>query len=471
MNINKILAYTIGPVGTATIGFITIPIMTWYYSIEDIGRVSMLPLAVSFSVILFTLGLDQAYVRGYYEASNKTGLLKYTTLPGLILVIVFYSLLLFLWPNLISVILYDISSATLSVATSLCFVLAVISRFLSLILRMEEKALAFSMSQLIPKLFFLLFVLCGIYLGFKKDIYNLIYAHTLSFISIFSLLLWNTRHQLLLSIKSKINYSQLKSALLYGFPLMIGGVAFWTLSVIDKFSLRYFSSFKELGLYTVAISISGVVAIFSGIFNTIWSPLVYKWMNDGNEIDILKIENISFNLLGVIYFIIVISGLLSWILIYFLPYEYHPIQYIISICLLAPLLYTLSEVSSIGIAITRKTYLSMIASILAMILNLLACYILVPYYGAVGAAFSTTSSFLFFYILRTEFSRKIWHYKQKKNTYLWILIIFLGCCFNLVYYKYFFNFFSGYCVIGFWFILLIFGIYGFRHILMNFKRV
>ena len=91
MNINKILAYTVGPVGTAAIGFITIPIMTWFYSIEDIGRVSMLPLAVSLSIILFTLGLDQAYVRGYYEASNRASLLKYTIFPGLILVIVFYS--------------------------------------------------------------------------------------------------------------------------------------------------------------------------------------------------------------------------------------------------------------------------------------------------------------------------------------------------------------------------------------------
>lgn len=471
MNINKILAYTVGPVGTAAIGFITIPIMTWFYSIEDIGRVSMLPLAVSLSIILFTLGLDQAYVRGYYEASNRASLLKYTIFPGLILVIVFYSFLLFLWPNLISEMLYDVSSVTLSIVTSLCFILAFISRFLSLILRMEERALAFSMSQLIPKLLFLLFVLGGIWLGLKKNIYNLIFAHTLSFISIFLVLLWNTRHQLFLSIKNKINYLQLKSALVYGFPLMVGGLAFWTLSVTDKLSLRYLSSFKELGLYTVAMSIAGVVAIFSGIFNTIWSPLVYKWMNDDSKIDVIKIENISFNLLAVIYFVVVISGLFSWILIYFLPKQYYSIQYIISICLFAPLLYTLSEVSSIGIAITRKTYLSMIASVLAMILNLLTNYILVPPYGAVGAAFSTTLSFLLFYVLRTELSRNIWYYKQKNNTYFLVFILFLACSFNLIYYEYFFDVFNGYFILGFWFILLVFGMYNFRYILMNCKRV
>ena len=57
MTRNKILSYAVGPIGSAAIGFITLPIITWFYSVEDIGRISMLQVVASFSVLLFCLGL------------------------------------------------------------------------------------------------------------------------------------------------------------------------------------------------------------------------------------------------------------------------------------------------------------------------------------------------------------------------------------------------------------------------------
>lgn len=53
---NKILGYAIEPIGAALMGFITLPIITWFYSVEDIGRISMLQVMVSFCVMVFTLG-------------------------------------------------------------------------------------------------------------------------------------------------------------------------------------------------------------------------------------------------------------------------------------------------------------------------------------------------------------------------------------------------------------------------------
>lgn len=63
MNFNKIIRYAIGPVGVAILGFISLPIITWFYSVEDIGKVSMLQVVSSFCILLFGLGLEQAVVR------------------------------------------------------------------------------------------------------------------------------------------------------------------------------------------------------------------------------------------------------------------------------------------------------------------------------------------------------------------------------------------------------------------------
>ena len=423
MTRNKILGYAIGPVGAAIMGFITLPIITWFYSVEDIGRISMLQVVASFSVLLFCLGLDQAYVREYHEHKIKPKLFKAALLPGLILSLLFFGIIFIVDSQFVSKWLYDIPSTYLTVISIICFLLSLISRFLSLILRMEERALAYSMSQLLPKILFLAFILSTVWLGLTKDVYNLVTAHTLSITAVFAVFAWNTRKEWLSAFSYNIDSKELNKLLVFGLPLVIGGLASWGLKVMDKLFLRSMSTFTELGVYSVAISIAGAAAIFSGIFNTIWAPMVYKWINEGVNLD--KIDEISEHLLAAIYFIVVLSGLFSWVLTYFLPKEYAAIEYLLTACLLGPLFYTLSETTGVGIAIVRKTSLSMIASICAMLTNALGNYLLVPKYGANGAAVSTAISFWIFYILKTEMSILVWRKIPRTKTYFIITILLI----------------------------------------------
>lgn len=419
MKLNKILAYALGPIGSGLLGLISLPIITWFYSVEDIGRISMLQVVASFSVLLFCLGLDQAYTREYHEVSDPPELLKLTLMPGLTLILLIYSLIFIIQPTLISQWLYEIPSIYLSILSIVCFILSVVSRFLSLVLRMQEKAFAFSMSQLLPKIIFLLFVISTVWLGFKKDIYTLVTAHSLSIFSVFLIFLWNTRKEWTASFKYKFNWIRLRPLILFGLPLVIGGLASWGLEVMDRLFLRTLSTFSELGVYSVTMSIAAVATVFSGIFNTIWAPLVYKWIKT-EDIDLIKIDEISEHLLAAIYFVIVLSGLFSWVLPYFLPEEYNSIQYLITPCLIAPFFYTLSETTAVGIAISRKTSYSMFASVGAMLFNAFGNYLLVPSMGALGAALSTAMAFWFFYILRTELSSKVWRKIPRKKAYLTI---------------------------------------------------
>ena len=454
MTPNKILSYAIGPIGASILGFIILPIMTWFYSVEDIGRVSMLQIVVSFSILLFCLGLDQAYVREYHENEKKPKLFKTVLFPGFILSLAFFSAVLIFDSHIISKWLYDIPSTYLTFISVICFLLSLVSRFLSLILRMEERALAYSMSQLLPKILFLIFILSTVYLGLNRDAYNLITAHTLSITAVFSVFAWNTRKEWLSAFKYKIDIKELNNLLVFGLPLVIGGLASWGLSVMDRVFLRGMSTFSELGVYSVAASIAGVAAIFSGIFNTIWAPMVYKWVNEG--VDLTKIDEVSEYLLATIYFVIVLSGLFSWVLPYFLPEEYSNIQFLISACLLGPLFYTLSETTAVGIAITRKSSLSMWASIGAMLANALGNYYLVPKLGAIGAAVSTAISFWIFYIIRTELSRIVWRKMPRAKTYIIMTMLLFMTILDSTFLK------QSYVALIIWFILMLFGFVAFR---------
>lgn len=457
MKWNKLIGYAIGPIGIAIIGFISLPIVTWFYSVEDVGKISMLQVVSSFCILLFGLGLDQAYVREYHESSNRSQLFKMAVLPGFLVIFISLWLIYLINNTVISKWLYGEQDIYLSVVTIFFFLFSFLLRFLALILRMEERAFSYSFSQLLPKVFFLIFILATVWLGYKQNTYNLITANLLSVVVGFFMFSWGTRKVWLLSLVSTINWNKQKELLIYGLPLVFGGLASWGLNVMDKLFLRSLSNFTELGVYSVAMSIAGVVILFSGIFNTIWSPMVYKWVSEG-QVDIKKINNISEYVLAASYFIIMISGLLSWIIPFFLPPEYSSIQYLITVCLLGPLFYTLSETTAIGITIKRKTSLSMIASISAMLVNLCGNYLLVPTLGAAGAAASTAVAFWIFYILRTEFSKRVWERIDRNRSYIVTFFVLIASIINMLL-KFNINF-----LLLFWMIGLLLGFWIFRDI-------
>lgn len=456
MNKNKILNYAIGPVAAALLSLISLPLITWFYPIEDIGKISMLQVVASFAVLLFSLGLDQAYTREYNGSSNKAKLFKHTFLPGCFLIFT-VGLAIYTFDRFnLSIWLYEQESVYLSLASLACIIIAFCSRFLSLILRMQERALAYSMSQLFPKLFFLVFILLSVWFDFNGEFYNLITAHLLSLLTVVALFTWNTRKELFLSCRSKIVWSEFKPLFHFGIPLMMGGVAAWGLKVIDKFFLRSLSTFSELGVYSVALSIAGVATIFSGIFNTIWAPYIYKLQNE-KRIDGQYIDRVSEYVLAAVYFVIVISGLFSWVIPYFLPQEYNKIKYLVPICMFVPLIYTLSEVTAIGIAITRNTKYSMYASIIALLVNVAGNYLLIPVMGALGAAISTTCAFLFYYILRNEFARFVWRSSPRLKAYFVTIFLLCSLIFNVIYIQKLSH------VMVFWVLLLILGVIIFKN--------
>ncbi|KKW82389.1 polysaccharide biosynthesis protein [Acinetobacter sp. AG1] len=417
MDKKKILAYAIGPVGSGIFSVATLPIITWFYNVDDVGRISMLQIFTSFAILFFCLGLDQSYVRAYHDSDNKPLLLKHAMFPGVCICILSCLLIFIYKPDFISKILYSVESVYLSFLTFFCFIVALISRFLSLTLRMQERAIAFSMSQVLPKILLLLFVISAVVWAGSRDSKQLFTANALALFIACLIFAWNTRNDWIPAFAQKFDKIEFQTHLSYGFPLLIGGLASWGLNVSDRIFLRLFSSYTDLGVYSVAMSIASAATIFATIFNTIWAPLVFKWVSS-SEIDLKKIDDISEYILMAIYFIVVVAGLFSWLLDFILPNQYLSVKYLIIICIIGPLFYTLSEVTGIGIAIAKKTRFSMYASIAAMLTSIVLNFFLVKKLGALGAAISTAFSFWFFYILRTEFSQLVWRKTIKLRGYL-----------------------------------------------------
>lgn len=419
MNVKKVLQFSLGPIGSAVIGLITIPIMAWFISSESIGRLSLIQTLTSLCILTFSLGLDQAFVREYHESTDKNSLFKSVLMPGIILFFILFFLSFFLYES-IGLYLVGDSSLQIYLLIGITVLAAIFNRFLSLILRMEERGIAYSLSQLMPKVVFLsLFIIVIIFFE-QREFGALFVIHVVSLGCISLILFWNIRKNIPLILNSQLDSKKIKEYLKFGFPLVFGGIAFWGLTGMDKILLSKLSSLNELGLYAITVNFAAVGLILQSIFSTIWAPVLYKWVAKGVDID--KIENVTDIMLFIVVFIFSLSGLFSWLVSYLLPGSYSQVQYLFILCLAFPLFYTLSETTVVGIGVTKKTIFAMLISIVIAIINFIGNYLLIPTHGALGAAISTAISFWLFFILRTETSYRLWVTMPRFKIYVFSFI-------------------------------------------------
>ena len=430
MTPKKIAAFALGPVAGAALGFITLPLVTWFFSQEDVGRMAMLQVAISFCTLLFTLGLDQAYVREFHETKSQPALFKMAFLPGFLLLSIIITVLL-ISGNTISLYLFEIDSRLLSVLVAVAILASFSSRFLSLILRMKEQGLAYSMSQVLPKLFLILIIGGYVLFAANKSITNLVLANVAAILFVSIIYTWNTRKEWLLSIKEKVDYRYLKELLKFGTPLIFGGLAFWGLTATDKVLLKELSDFEQLGLSSVAVSFAAAATIFQSIFSTVWAPTVYKWAAADEGLD--KIYKVNRYVLLIVIILFCLAGLFSWVITFILPDNYNAVQWILISCLGFPLLYTLSETTVVGLGITRRSGLSMLAALIAFLVNLFGNWWLIPTWGATGAAVSTCVSFWFFFFFRTEFAIYVWKPIPRLSLYAYTILLVIGAVISSVY--------------------------------------
>jgi len=161
-----------------------------------------------------------------------------------------------------------------------------------------------------------------------------------------------------------------------------------------------------------------VGVVFQTIFTVLWAPLVYKWVAHG--VDMRRVDNIAQQALAVVCAIWVLSGIFSWLADFVLPARYIQVKYLMLCCIGEPLLYTLSEVTCVGIGITRRSMLSLWSTVAALVVNVVLSVWLVPEHGAAGAVVANAIAFLVFFVARTEASAYVWRPFPRVRLYVFV---------------------------------------------------
>lgn len=418
MQLKNIIGFAFGPVSSAILGLITVPLTAWVFSPPDLGRLNILQVAQSFALMLAVLGFDQAYVREHHEAEDKEQLLLTCFVPGFLLLAISGAVAT-LFAAQISSFMYAENSISLFIYTLVLFYIGHLCRFLSLTLRMEGQGWAYSASQVIPKLVYTAAIVSLAFCQFHKQFLHLLLCTVISSFSMLLVLTWTTRRQLLSAARKKIDYAKLKTMMPFSIPLVFSGLAYWGLTATSTITLGRWSTLAELAIFSVGNSFASVAVVFQSIFSVIWAPLVYKWVAE--EKDMGVIDKTSQQVLAVICVLVASCGSLSWICNLFLPAHYKNVEFILPSLLLPPLLYILTETTSLGINIQRKTIYSLINTCICLFINVAVAFALVPSHGAAGAATSNAIAFTAYFILQTEVSSRIWRSLPETKLYTYVI--------------------------------------------------
>lgn len=422
VNIKTILAFAMGPIASAALGLMTVPAIAWIFPPRDVGRLNMVQVSVSFGVLLFNLGLDRAYVREYHEWRDRGALLKACFTPGFLLMMLVV-LISIPFDERIAEWLFGVGHVAYYWILVACVIVSFVSRFLSLILRMQDRGVAFSLSQILPKI--ILLVVMGVFLLpiFERSFGGLEVAYLLSLLSVLFIYSWNTWRHWVPAVSASVSREQVYHLLSYGVPLIFAGVAYWGLDATSSVALRSLSTLPELAIYSVSMSFAGVGVVFQTIFTVLWAPMVYKWVAGG--VDMRRVDDIARQALAVVCTLWTLTGCLSWLTDFVLPAHYAQVKYMMLCSIGQPLLYTLSEITCVGIGITRRSMLSMWSTIAALAVNVAGSLWLVPAHGAAGAVAANTVAFLAFFVARTEASAHVWRPFPRARLYVFVTLAVL----------------------------------------------
>nr|WP_277735493.1 oligosaccharide flippase family protein [Priestia megaterium]WEZ37229.1 oligosaccharide flippase family protein [Priestia megaterium DSM 319] len=243
------------------------------------------------------------------------------------------------------------------------------------------------------------------------------------------------RYRKLLDIKSfyfdKILFLKL---IKFGLPLIIAASVNNLLNSLDRIFLKNLSDFSEVGIFTAALKVSATLSIVQACFTSFWVPTAYRWYNHNKDVKHFElVSNVLLLIMSILFSLVL---LLKDLIVILLSPEYDAAKFIIGFLCLQPIMYTISETTTLGIVFSKKSYLNIIVSLLSIIPNIILNILLVPKYGAVGAAIATGVSYIFFFFGRSYFSNKNWAGFSLKNHILVTLTIFIGALINTSNYQY-----------------------------------
>ncbi len=275
------VVYGISGTISRSIGIFLVPLYTRVFSPSDYGTIALITTSITLLSTFIVLGMDNASGRWFYDTDDMARRKKVISswfwvqfIVGLAAALLVFSFA----PHIAGLLLKSEQYATLVRLAAILITLGTFGKVVGNWLRYQRRAwmttVYFTASSLGTIGMIALFVLV-----WRQGLVGLFSAQVLTGVlaalaAIVILKSWIDPR--------RISYALAREMLKYGLPLAPAGIASWVTASSDRFILQMFRETSEVGIYAVAASLAGGVALVIGAFQLAWGPFAYSILHERN---------------------------------------------------------------------------------------------------------------------------------------------------------------------------------------------
>ncbi len=387
------MIYSLGNLSSKVIGFILLPLYTGYLSVGEYGILAILEATSQILIGIFGFNLTTSMMR--WCASEKSAKIQKeiisSTFFSIIIIALLFSLVSVPYSLEISNIIFSSGNFENYISILLFSVsFGIISNVPLEVIRFRERA-GFYVFLTATK--FLVIVLLNIYfIVYKKlGVEGIILSQLIGYIYVMVFSAPFLMKNLLFSFNSKIVGEMLR----FGFPLVFSTSALLTLSLGDRYIIKYFMDEASVGIYSLGHKVASVINVFVlQSFQVGYLPIAYKKIHDSDAPRYFS-KVTTYLIFILVLFALVLSLFSKEVIEFFsLNSEYWIAYTVVPLVSLAFVFKGMQYVFSLPFHFVKKTsYIAYIVTFTAAI-NILLNILLIPIYGYLMAAIVMVGSYL-----------------------------------------------------------------------------
>ena len=399
--------YLISTIVTALTAFITLPIYTRYLSPSDFGILALFGIFGMVTSRLLSLGITAATYRYYFDYKDDLfnfKVLNSTNLIFILLIFIASGFCIYKTAFWFSSIIFDnqISEELISLSFfSGC--IGYLFEYITNLLTAQNRAYLFSwvtISKAIVTIglsFYFIFVFS---LTYMARIYAILITETIMVL----ILLFFIRDLVGFHFSSK----NLKKSIRFSYPLIPRQIVGMIYASFDKTFLNKSTGLVSVGYYTFGAQFATIIKWVLDSVRKTWNPFflekAHQNTKDAKQSIVSRFYELAFLImfcgLGIIYFSEELIKVLT-------TEEFYPSMYVVPVYVYYYLFGIVSMLGGMQIMHAEKMSYLLPAVITSTLINIVLNILLIPYYGAIGAAIATAIAALVSCIINQYLAQRI----------------------------------------------------------------
>ena len=411
------------------LGFLLLPLHTNIIATNEYGKAALIFSFLALMNVIYVYGMDVAYLRfvATEDEPKKQKTLFSTGLLSLFFTSAVFSGFLVVFDQTFSIIIFSSETETLLILLSagiLLFDALTLMPFMAL--RAKEKSVPFAVLKVINVVLNILANILFIVV-LKKGIAGIFWANLVSSGLTFLFLLPIIFRYFIL----KFDYTIFRELLSFGLPYIVSGLAVVAMNIIDRPIIERLTDLETTGIYSAGYKLGTFMALFIAAFRFAWHPFFLSTSKQENAKAVFARVLTYFMLSCSVVFLMVslfVDEIVRFNLFGYSLFgeDYWVSTSIIPLILISNIFYGMYVNFYVGVFLEKKTSVIAWVTGISAVINILFNFLLIPFFGMLGAAWAKVISYIVLAFLLYKKSNPLYPINYEWSRIVKISVFALG---------------------------------------------